>query len=413
MTASSNPLDFDFSAGHAMGSRLHFADATMFWSATGGGVRRYLLSKRHWLRLQGWRHTIFAPGTSGPGFLDAGGLPLPGGGGYRLPYSRRRACERLVRLAPDLIEAGDPYRLAWSALDAGQRLGVPVLAFCHSDLVALARQAAGASGPLARAAARAASRYLRHAYRRFDAVLAPSRSMAELLQGLGVARVLQQPLGVDTGVFHPRERDPLWKRELGVDDATRVVLYAGRFAPEKNLERLAEAVRWLGPGHLLVCVGAGPKPPPPGPQLRLLPFQGGNLALARMLASADAFVHAGDQETFGLAALEAMACGTPVVLQRAAGLAELLQEGGGIGVDCRASHVWAEAIAAALAADRAILGGAARACAETHDWAHVMPSLIERYRRLMQGVGAASACGATQPAVLWRQPLGLGGDDAI
>lgn len=413
MSAIPTPLDLDFSKARQSGSQAHLVDATMFWSATGGGVRRYLLSKRQWLRMQGWRHTVFAPGPSGPGFLDSGGLPLPGSGGYRLPYARRDATERLVRLAPDLIEAGDPYRLAWSALDAGQRLGIPVLAFCHSDLVALVRHVAGETGPLARGAARMAARYLRHVLRRFDAVLAPSRSMADVLQGLGVARVLQQPLGVDTGLFHPRERDPLWKRELGVDEATRVLVYAGRFAAEKNLDRLSEAVRWLGPGHLLVCVGSGPKPPPAGAQVRLLPFQTSSLALARLIASADVFVHAGDQETFGLAALEAMACGTPVVLQRSAGLAELLQGGAGIGVDSQSSHSWAEAIAAALAADRALLGHAARSCAEKQDWGEVMPLLIERYRRLMRGVVASPGGGVTQPAVLWRSPLGRGGEDAV
>ena len=46
-----------------------------------------------------------------------------------------------------------------------------------------------------------------------------------------------------------------------------------------------------------------------------------------MLASADAFVHAGDQETFGLSVLEAMACGTPAVVRDAEGLAELADGG--------------------------------------------------------------------------------------
>ena len=396
-----------------VGSRPHLVDATMFWSATGGGVRRYLLGKRSWLWRHRWRHTIVAPGATGQGLVDCGGLPLPGSGGYRLPLARARATQQLVRLAPDLIEVGDPYRLAWSTLDAGQRLGVPVLAFCHSNLIALAMRAAGGEGPLARSAGRAAARYLRHTYARFDVVLAPSRAMAGVLADVGVKRVLVQPLGVDTGVFHPRERDAGWKRELGVSDATRVLLYAGRFAPEKNLALLAEAVRWLGPDYLLVCVGAGPKPPPAGEQVRVLAPQHGRQQLARMLASADLFVHAGDQESFGLAALEAMACGTPVVLRRAAGLAELLGEGEvGIGVDSARSHDWAEAIAAAFAGDRARLGAAARAVAERHDWNDVMPGLLERYRRLVSDVVVVpGGGGVTQPAVSWRHPLGVSTED--
>ena len=51
-----------------------------------------------------------------------------------------------------------------------------------------------------------------------------------------------------------------------------------------------------------------------------------------MLASADAFVHAGDQETFGLSVLEAMACGTPAVVRDAEGLGELAGGGAAVAV---------------------------------------------------------------------------------
>jgi hypothetical protein len=48
-----------------MSEPIHVVDATMFWSATGGGVRRYLLTKHDWLaRRAGWRHTIAVPGDS-------------------------------------------------------------------------------------------------------------------------------------------------------------------------------------------------------------------------------------------------------------------------------------------------------------------------------------------------------------
>src|SRR6478735_8467831 len=60
------------------GMQPHLLDSTMFWSAAGGGVRRYLLTKRAWLaRENGWQHSIVAPGVRGPGFFDCGGWPLP------------------------------------------------------------------------------------------------------------------------------------------------------------------------------------------------------------------------------------------------------------------------------------------------------------------------------------------------
>ena len=97
-----------------MSEPIHVVDATMFWSATGGGVRRYLLTKHEWLsRRAGWRHTIAVPGeNAAPGRAVLPSLPWPGSGGYRLPL-RRGAIARVLReLRPDLIEAGDPYRVA-------------------------------------------------------------------------------------------------------------------------------------------------------------------------------------------------------------------------------------------------------------------------------------------------------------
>ena len=192
-----------------MSDPLHLVDTTMFWSPTGGGVRRYLQTKHEWLAGQPrWRHTIAVPRVAGSevaaGTLPS--LPLPGSGGYRLPLRRAAIARTLVALAPDLIEAGDPYRVAWGALDAAQTLGVPAVAYCHSNIVALARMAAGQR--FGAAAARIAERYARHLYRGFDLVLAPSLSMVAHLRDWGIERVECQPLGVDSNVFHPSRRDP-------------------------------------------------------------------------------------------------------------------------------------------------------------------------------------------------------------
>src|SRR6185503_21064423 len=92
----------------AMSEPLHLVDATMFWSPTGGGVRRYLQTKHAWLAGQPrWRHSIAVPRVAGSPASDATlpSLPLPGSGGYRLPVSRAATRRVLVGLAPDLIEA--------------------------------------------------------------------------------------------------------------------------------------------------------------------------------------------------------------------------------------------------------------------------------------------------------------------
>jgi len=382
-----------------MSDPLHLVDTTMFWSPTGGGVRRYLQTKHAWLAGQeGWHHSIAVPRVGGASSTAASlpSWPLPGSGGYRLPVQRAAIARVLVGLAPDLIEAGDPYRVAWGALDAARTRGVPALAYCHSNVVAMARLAAGRR--FARVAARAAERYARHVYRGFDLVLAPSRSMAAHLQEWGVDRVVCQPLGVDTAVFHPRARDASWRARHGWSDATRVLVYAGRFAPEKHLDVLAIAVERLGAPYVLAAIGAGPAPPPTSERVVVLPFVASTRALASALASADAFVHAGDQETFGLSVLEAMACATPVVVRATEGLAELADpESGALGVRDGSAAAFAEAIAALFAADRGARSQAARARAEAGDWRKVFPSLLGHYQRLV-GARASDRAAETREA---------------
>ena len=227
----------------------HLVDVTMFWSATGGGVGRYLRSKQAWVAEHApeWRHTLLVPDAPGPGRVSLPAPRLPFSHGYRFPLSRRGAMRRLVQLQPDVIEAGDPYRTAWSALDAGWRLGVPVTFFTHSNLAELVRRVGG------QFAGRAARAYLRRLYRQFDAVFAASTWMVGELRDLGLERVVHQPLGVDCTLFHPRRRALAWRTRLGLSERECVLLYAGRFAPEKNLQVLADAVRRLGPASAPPC----------------------------------------------------------------------------------------------------------------------------------------------------------------
>jgi len=364
----------------------HLADVSMFWGAT-GGVRRVLTAKHDRLRALGWRHTIVAPGASGPGIVDCGGVTLPRSGGYRMVLGRARALRQLEFIAPDLIESADPYTLAWACLAAAQRLEVPAVAFCHSDLPALATRLVGGprAGRLGQAAGRAARRYLVGLYRHFDLVLAPSRGLAERLQAWGVPRVAVQPLGVDCSLFTPTARDDAWRaalcQRLGLAASTRLLVYTGRFAAEKNLPLLADAVRLLGPGHVLLAVGSGPLPPS-GPQVMVLPPEHDAARLARLVASCDAYVHAGDQETFGLGVLEAMACGTPVVAADAGGLAELARDAGLL-VARPLPRLWAEAISASLSGRQAALRRTALARAQAQDWPMVVQQLTQRYTALI------------------------------
>jgi alpha-1,6-mannosyltransferase len=369
---------------------MHLVDTTMFFAREGGGVQRYLLTKHDWLsRHTRVQHTILAPGDADT--VDATGVitmkssPLFFSNGYHFPLNPRRWCRRLLALAPDLIEVGDPYGPAWAALNAGQQLGVPVIAFYHSDLIRLVGIRFGTT------AERVSARYVRELYAGFDAVLAPSRFISRKLRTVGVERVVRQPLGVDTRLFHPDRRDPDFRRKLGLAKNTRLLVFAGRFAREKNLPLLLSTLRLLGPHYHLLLIGSGSSVVPQS-NVTVLPYQTSSEALARLIASCDALVHAGQQETFGLVVLEAMACGLPVVAVGEGGVAELVDERCGILVPPGKSAALAEGVAALYDMDVQQLGARARGIVEAaYGWDHVLHSLLRFYRQRLNATSPLAA----------------------
>jgi hypothetical protein len=91
---------------------------------------------------------------------------------------------------------------------------------------------------------------------------------------------------------------------------------------EQTLDLISAAARLGQPYHLLLI--GGDKLERLNAQVTVLPYEPVSVRLARVLASCDAFIHAGAEETFGLVLIEAMACGIPVVAVASGGLAELV-----------------------------------------------------------------------------------------
>ncbi len=366
---------------------MHIADVTMFHAPSSGGVRTYLQAKRRRIAEHpGLRASLVIPGAEHDALDDRYTLPaprLPLGQGYRFPLRRAPWRERLVGLAPDLIEAGDPYVTPWAALEAGQRLGVPVVGFYHSDLPRLMGDRFGG------AVRRRLERYVGDLYGRFDGVLAPCRAMAERLADWGVDDVRVQPLGVDLTTFHPDRADPAWRASLGLPADTRLLVFAGRHSREKNVDVLLRTLRRLGrPYHLLLM---GPGMPTRVPDnVTVVSRYCDRREVARALASADAMLHAGTRETFGLVALEAMACGLPVVAARAGALIENVPLGGGLLCTPRDDAAMAEAVEALFDHDVAAGGRHARRHVERRfHWDRVIDDLLAYYATLAPGERAA------------------------
>jgi alpha-1,6-mannosyltransferase len=362
---------------------MHLVDTTLFYSPTSGGVKRYLSAKHAWLAARSsWEHTIVVPGRETQfergGVCTLSGYPVPGTFNYRLPLNPTRWTRLLDMLEPTLIEAGDGFHPAWCAFVVAQRRGIPVAGFYHSNLPELAgrRFAGWFTEPVLR-------RYLRCLYERLDVVFAPSRLMCEYLRELGVSQVVHQPLGVDTRVFSPARRTAKLRGELGLCAGTRLLVYAGRFAEEKNLPILLKAFARLGPLYHLLLLG-GDRSARPAVNVTMLPYRRDSLELAQWLASADALVHAGTKETFGLVVLEAMACGRPVVAARAGAFPEFVNERVGMLAEPGSDARMAEAIVALYERDIEALGAEARAHVLKHfTWERAFQAQIAAYASLV------------------------------
>jgi N-acetyl-alpha-D-glucosaminyl L-malate synthase BshA len=174
-----------------------------------------------------------------------------------------------------------------------------------------------------------------------DAVTVPSRHLAgEARTHLGLAEVEVIGNFVDTGHYAPREPRPVANvRALfpGLEtwDQPRVLLHGSNF---RALKRIPDAIEVLARVRVrcpavLVLVGDGPEREAVrrrAVQLGVLDavaFVGEQAEVAGLLQASDVFLLPSETESFGLAALEALSCGVPVVATRTGGLPELIEHG--------------------------------------------------------------------------------------
>ena len=161
-------------------------------------------------------------------------------------------------------------------------------------------------------------------------VLAVSPSVADSLAACGVPRAKIQviPNGIDLGHFDPSERDRTAARAaLALPESAFMVAAAARLSREKGMDTLLSAAGQRV-GMTFRIAGDGPlkaallRQAPPNAKLL------GRLADVRpLLAAADVFAVPSRREGQGMAALEAMASGVPLVAARVGGLADMLADG--------------------------------------------------------------------------------------
>ena len=265
----------------------------------------------------------------------------------------------------------------------------------------------------------------REAVRESAAVVAASTiELAELRQlyRADPSRVAVIPCGVDPEVFKPvRQADA--REALGRDQCERLVLFVGRIEQIKGIDVLLRALGLLFQRHpdlrsdvCLLVVGGALDPGDDAPEtekileLRRLVHEHrmeANVAfvgsrdqeqLALYYAAADVCAVPSLTESFGLVALEAMACGTPVVGTRVGGLQTLIEDGeSGLLVPAGDDTALAEAIHAVLTDHRlrTHLSHGARERAERFTWNRVGQRMTELYDKVL--AAAAGGRGAQPP----------------
>jgi phosphatidylinositol alpha 1,6-mannosyltransferase len=343
---------------------------------------------------QGAAVRVYSPTTATHAFPPTGDLvdvpatPIPGRGEYRFSLGLSPRLRRdLKAFAPNVVHVSSPDVSGHRMLTWARNRRLPVLASVHTRFETYLRYYNMAWGePLVEAV-------LRRFYRRCDALVAPSESMAQCLRDqrmnydIGI-----WSRGVDREIFHSGRRSLDWRRSLGIADEDVVIGFLGRLVMEKGLDVFSDTIdelRRRGLPHKVLVVGEGPargwlEARLPG--ACFVGFQAGD-DLARAVASMDVLFNPSVTETFGNVTLEAMACGLPVVAAIATGSESLVDDHrSGRLVRPGAIHQFAEALKGYVEQPdrRAAHGAAGEARSRDFSWDAINQEVADTYLRLIR-----------------------------
>ncbi|GIW17988.1 MAG: glycosyl transferase family 1 [Tepidiforma sp.] len=283
------------------------------------------------------------------------------------------------------------WQSGWAGTILARRLRLPHVVMFHTLGEVKNRARFGEAEPTLRI------RHERTIARRADAIVTASDHERLLLQryyGADPARMHTVPCGIDLDLFQPLSREEC-RASLGLPLDRPVLLWVGRLEKLKGLEILLDAVAGLERRDaLLLIVGGDDRAAPLRAELEAqaarlgiagrLHFTGAvdHAELPRYYSAADVCVVPSFYESFGLVAVEAMACGTPVVASRVGGLQSTVIDGvTGYLIPWRCPEPFTEKLDVLLANPelRANFGRAARASVERFRWSTVGLRIADVY----------------------------------
>jgi D-inositol-3-phosphate glycosyltransferase len=283
-----------------------------------------------------------------------------------------------------------------AGIELSREWGVPHVTTFHTLAKTKMRARAGESEPQLRVSTEA------EVASGVDAVVVSTEEeKADLTRLYGVPghKVRVIPAGVDLELFQPVDKVRA-RQALGLTE-DKVVLSVGRVEPLKGLDILVSAMAGLRDSTDARLVMVGGMLEQDGEIKRLqslaralriadrVTFTGAvkQAELPRYLSAADVFVMPSYHESFGLAALEAMACGVPVVASRVGGLKTFIRNGEtGYLIPWHCPEPFAQRLEVLLANPslRQSMGRAARAKAQTMGWEKAADRMMSTYRGLIE-----------------------------
>jgi glycosyltransferase involved in cell wall biosynthesis len=301
-----------------------------FLPGTDGIVTRLCATLRH-LEAEGHEVLLFAPSGAPERYASARVIGVPAFRFFLYPEKRFAMPwfgfgREIKEFRPDLIHTVNPAFVGLSAIYYAKRYQIPLVASYHTNVPAYARHYhLNFLGP-------ALWWYFRTLHNRAQINLCTSRATMRELEAQRFENVGLWERGVDVELYRSAKCTEDMRRRLGgtVGPNERILLYVGRLATEKGIERLRPALDALPNVHLAI-VGDGPHR-----ESLERTFAGSNTVftgymhgetLAEAYASADGFVFPSTTETLGLVLFEAMASGLPVMAANSAPTREVLENG--------------------------------------------------------------------------------------
>lgn len=373
---------------------MKIAHIANFYSDTSGGIKTTIAQLGIGYSNKGHDFFYVVPGiryeienTPCGTRISLPSLPIPFSGGYRVIRSNRELRKVLSIVKPDHIEVSDRLTLRKIGLWAKRRR-IPCVVFSHESLDALVRRFFKYDFLI-----RYVNRHNRKLAQSFDFVIASTEFAAREFRRLVIPNLKKIALGVNLETFQPLRRDEDLRKTL-LGEAEVLLVHGGRLSVEKNPEQSLRALRALrrrGIDAKLIYVGMGPlfnklRANSVNDPVEFLGYVASPLKFATILASADIALTPGPHETFCLTALEALACGTPVVASEESAVSEILSNSDGLAVGLSCSHdpeQWADAIIKLLK-DRGVRARA-RTRAEEFSWSKTIHSLLSIPEEIMEG----------------------------